>query len=153
MIRFSVVVPVYRAAETIGRCVASICAQTVKELEIILVDDGSPDGSGDVCRQLAEKDSRIRVIHQVNGGPSRARNTGIEAARGEWIIFCDADDEMLPDACQRYLDAASLQQADVVIADIQRRETDGRVNHVHLFRDDGRNCRAGAFRTRHSGPG
>lgn len=88
----SVIVPVYNRKETLARCVKSLLDQTFSELEIILVDDGSTDGSGAVCNALSREDIRIRVIHRENGGVSSARNAGIEAAKGEYLMFMDSDD-------------------------------------------------------------
>jgi len=88
----SVIIPVYRAKEYLCECLDSILAQTYVNFELILVDDGSPDGSGDICDEYAEKDARVRVIHKENGGVSSARNRGMEEASGEWIAFVDADD-------------------------------------------------------------
>lgn len=88
----TVIVPVYNIIEYLPRCVASIQNQTHQNLEIILVDDGSTDGTGSLCDELAEKDSRILVIHKENGGSSSARNKGLEIARGEAIGFIDSDD-------------------------------------------------------------
>ena len=79
----SVIVPVYKRKETLGRCVQSLRSQTYEELEIILVDDGSTDGSGALCTELSKEDVRIRVIRKENGGVSSARNAGIEAAKGD----------------------------------------------------------------------
>ena len=88
----SVIVPVYNRKETLERCVQSLRGQTYPDLEIILVDDGSTDGSGALCNALAREDVRIRVIHKENGGVSSARNAGIEAAKGEYLMFTDSDD-------------------------------------------------------------
>lgn len=88
----SVIVPVYRVEEYLPECVDSILAQTYRDFELILVDDGSPDNCGAICDAYAAKDSRIRVIHQENQGLSGARNTGIDAAAGEYITFVDSDD-------------------------------------------------------------
>jgi len=88
----SVIVPVYKAELYLGKCLDSIINQTYRNLEIILVDDGSPDNSGAICDEYAKKDSRITVIHKENGGVSSARNAGLEAAGGAWIGFVDADD-------------------------------------------------------------
>ena len=95
--KVSVVIPVYNVERYLERCVQSVQRQTYQNIEIILIDDGSPDGSGLLCDQLAEKDQRIRVIHQENQGLSGARNTGIHNATGEYIIFMDSDDEWLLD--------------------------------------------------------
>ena len=88
----SVIVPVYKAERYLNECIDSILAQTFSDFELILVDDGSPDRSGEICDQYAAKDSRIRVIHKPNGGVSSARNAGLDVAKGEWITFIDADD-------------------------------------------------------------
>ena len=88
----SVIVPVYNRKETLERCVQSLRGQTYPDLEIILVDDGSTDGSGALCNALAREDVRIRVIHKENGGVSSARNAGIEMAKGEYLMFTDSDD-------------------------------------------------------------
>ncbi len=97
----SVIVPVYEAEAYIADCVASICGQTYKNLEIILVNDGSKDKSGEICNALAQKDCRIRVIHKENGGPSSARNAGLDIAAGEYVGFIDADDWIAPDMYER----------------------------------------------------
>lgn len=88
----SVIVPIYNVEKYIHKCVDSIINQTYKNLEIILVDDGSPDNCGKICDEYAEKDSRIKVIHKENGGVAEARNTGLDNAKGEWIAFIDSDD-------------------------------------------------------------
>lgn len=93
----SVVVPVYNAEEYIARCVESILTQTYDKLELILVDDGSPDGSGGICDEYALKDKRIRVIHTINCGVSHARNTGLDNATGKYIVFVDSDDWVEPE--------------------------------------------------------
>lgn len=94
----SIVVPVYKVEKYLPRCVASLQAQDYPKLEILLVDDGSPDGSGAMCDAFAAADSRIRVIHKSNGGLGSARNAGIEAARGEYLAFVDSDDWVDGDA-------------------------------------------------------
>lgn len=88
----SIIVPVYNSAKYLSGCVNSILAQTYKNIELILVDDGSKDDSGKICDSYASKDSRVKVIHQQNGGISRAQNAGLDAARGEFIAFADNDD-------------------------------------------------------------
>lgn len=89
---FSIVIPVYNTVRELERCVNSITVQTYSDFEVILVDDGSKDGSGELCDRLSEKDNRIRTIHKVNGGCSEARNTGIRAAVGRYLMFVDSDD-------------------------------------------------------------
>ena len=88
----SVIVPVYKVEKYLPRCIESVLKQTYKNFELILVDDGSPDNSGKICDEYALRDNRIKVIHKENGGVSSARNTGIDAANGEYINFIDSDD-------------------------------------------------------------
>ena len=95
--KVSVVIPVYNVKPYLERCVNSVLRQTYKDLEIILVDDGSTDGSGELCDDIASRDQRIQVIHQKNQGLSGARNTGIRHAQGDFLIFMDSDDEWLLD--------------------------------------------------------
>lgn len=92
----SVIVPAYRAEATLAGCAASVLAGAPAGLELILVEDGSPDGTGALCDRLAAGDCRVRAVHRPNGGASAARNTGLEAARGRWITFVDADDLLRP---------------------------------------------------------
>lgn len=96
MTKISVIVPVYKVEKYIGECINSILAQTFKNFELILVDDGSPDKSGEICDSYAKKDNRIKVFHKKNGGVSSARNFGIDKAVGEWLCFIDSDDTILP---------------------------------------------------------
>lgn len=104
----SVIVPVYNALATLPRCVKSILAQSHRQLELLLVDDGSTDGSDGLCDALALADERIQVIHQKNGGVSTARNAGLAAAAGRWVVFVDADDALAPHA----LESALIAQAE-----------------------------------------
>lgn len=92
----SVIIPVYNAADCLSFCMNCVTGQTYEELEIILVDDGSTDGSSDLCDSWADKDSRIKVLHKENGGVSSARNMGLDACRGDYIGFVDADDRIEP---------------------------------------------------------
>lgn len=93
----SMIVPIYKVEKYLGQCIESLIAQTYRNLQIILVDDGSPDRSGEICEEYAKKDDRILVIHKENGGLSDARNAGIEKAAGEWLCFIDSDDYIAPD--------------------------------------------------------
>lgn len=88
----SIIVPVYDAEQFLDRCIESALHQTYQNLEIVLVDDGSPDRCGDICDRHAKEDNRIVVIHQENAGPSAARNTGLDAAKGDFIYFLNSDD-------------------------------------------------------------
>lgn len=99
----SVIIPVYRSEATLERCIESVCRQTYRDLEIIMIVEGAPDASGILADRLAETDGRIRVIHQPNQGVSHARNTGIEAARGEYIQFVDSDDYVDSRLCESLL--------------------------------------------------
>ena len=90
----SVIVPVYKAEDTLRNCVDSILKQTNRDFELLLIDDGSPDSCRDICDTYAAKDARVRVWHKENGGVSTARNLGLEVACGEWIAFVDADDSV-----------------------------------------------------------
>lgn len=103
--KISVIVPVYKVEKYIHECVDSILGQTYHNLEIILVDDGSPDNCGQICDEYAKKDPRIKVIHQQNQGLSMARNNGIEIASGDYIGFVDSDDHILPKMYQAMLSA------------------------------------------------
>lgn len=105
----SVIVPVYQAEVYLPRCMESIQTQTWQEYEIILVDDGSEDGGGALCDSFARQDARIRVVHQKNQGLSAARNTGIAHAKGDWIVFIDADDAVSPHYLE-YLYRAAVEQ-------------------------------------------
>ena len=111
----SIIVPVFNAAEFLPRCIDSILCQKFSNLELLLVDDGSTDGSHELCDRLAEKDSRIRVFHKKNGGVSSARNLGLKNAEGEWICFVDSDDVLLPHGLQTMMDGVS-EDVDLVMA-------------------------------------
>ena len=101
----SIIVPVYRVESYLSRCVDSLLAQTYQNLEIILVDDGSPDQCPQICEDYAKKEERIHVIHQENRGLSGARNAGIDVAKGEYLAFVDSDDYVSDDYIQVMYDA------------------------------------------------
>ncbi len=109
----SFIVPVYKSENTLSRCIESLRNQTVEDLEILLVDDGSPDGSGRLCDEWAARDRRIRVLHKENGGVSSARNAGIQAAKGDYLIFTDSDDYVEPDLAEKLL--AEMDDGDLAI--------------------------------------
>ena len=117
----SVIVPVYNVETYLDRCIQSIASQTYKNLEIILVDDGSPDRSGAICDQWAAKDDRIRVIHKENGGAGLARNVAMDQARGSFLSFIDSDDYIEP---HMYAHLLSLMADDVDIAECALLETE-----------------------------
>ena len=116
----SVIVPVYNVAAYLDRCVKSIVNQTYADLEIILVDDGSPDQCGTMCDNWAMKDKRIKVVHKENGGLSDARNAGIEVASGDYIGFVDSDDWIEPDMYQDLLEAVEREGAELAVTGINR---------------------------------
>lgn len=111
----SIVVPVYNGERYIDDCMKRLLEQTYAPLEILLVDDGSRDGSGGICDRYAAEISRVRAIHQENGGPSRARNTGIAQAQGKYLLFTDVDDLLQADAVEKNVRIAEECDADVLM--------------------------------------
>ena len=111
----SIIVPVYKVESCLQKCIDSILAQTLTRFELILVNDGSPDKSGDICDQYAQNDARIKVIHQKNKGVSSARNTGIDIATGEYLAFVDPDDAILPEMYEILLNYSLRHDADMVV--------------------------------------
>lgn len=109
----SVIIPIYKVEKYLVRCVESILNQTYKNLEIILVDDGSPDNCGEMCDNLALQDNRIKVIHKQNGGLSDARNAGIAASSGELLTFIDSDDYIAPDMIKHLFYLMQKHSADI----------------------------------------
>ena len=116
--KISVIVPVYGVEQYLDKCIESIVGQTYENLEIILVDDGSPDNCPAMCDKWARKDSRIKVIHKENGGLSDARNVGIEAATGEYLAFVDSDDWLNTEMYQKLYDAMIKEDADYCACNI-----------------------------------
>ena len=112
----SIVVPIYATEEYLPACIESLCNQTYKNIQIILVDDQSPDKCPEICDEYAKKDSRIIVIHQKNKGVSGARNTGLCNATGDYIMFVDSDDELYPDAVNILLKDSLEYEADIAWA-------------------------------------
>ena len=110
----SVIVPVYNVEAYLEECADSLLQQTLREIEIILVDDGSTDSSGQICDRYAARDPRIRVIHQENGGLSAARNRGIDLAQADCVMFVDSDDWVAPDYCRKPWEAMQKSGADLV---------------------------------------
>lgn len=121
----TVIIPVYNVEKFLDQCVNSIIHQTYRNLEIILVDDGSPDQCPQMCDAWAQKDSRIRVIHKQNQGLGMARNTGIEHATGEYICFFDSDDFVASDTIEKAYTAAKEGCSDIVVFGVQRVNADG----------------------------
>ncbi len=116
----SVIVPVYQVEEFLARCVDSLLRQTYRNIEVILVDDGSPDRCGEICDQYARRDPRIRVIHKDNGGLSDARNAGIGSAKGDFISFVDSDDWVHDEYIERLYRLLKSRDADIAICDFIR---------------------------------
>lgn len=112
MPEISVIVPVYRAEDFLRRAADSVLRQTFSDFELLLIDDGSPDGSGALCDAIATEDSRVRVIHKQNGGVSSARNVGMDEAKGRFLAFLDADDWFSPEALATLYELAIQNQAD-----------------------------------------
>ena len=125
MPQVSIIVPVYKTEKYLTRCVESLLTQTLDDIEIILVDDGSPDNCGQLCDAFAEEDKRIRVVHKRNGGLSSARNAGLAEAHGTYVGFVDSDDDVEPDMYEKMLQAAEAYQVDFVMADYRRVARDG----------------------------
>lgn len=120
----SVVIPVYKVEAYLDRCVESVVRQSYEKLEILLVDDGSPDRCGAMCDAWAGKDSRIRVLHQKNAGLGAARNRGTEIAVGEFVTYVDSDDYLAPDAIELLLRLLREQGAEIAVADCVKTQED-----------------------------
>lgn len=127
----SVIVPMYNVEKYVEQCIESIIHQTYQDLEIILVDDGSPDQSGEIAERYRLLDQRISVFHKENGGLSDARNYGIEMAHGQYITFVDSDDFLLPDMIERLVNAAEDEQADLVECKNCRCREEDDISHIH----------------------
>lgn len=112
----SVIIPIYNVEEYLDECIGGMLSQSFSDFELILVDDGSPDRSGEICDEYGKKDGRIRVIHCENGGPAKARNYGLDTARGRYICFADSDDQTASDYLETLVNAAKEYDADIVQA-------------------------------------
>lgn len=121
----SIIIPVYKVEQFLDKCVESIVGQTYDALEILLVDDGSPDRCPELCDRWAERDNRVRVIHKPNEGVGKARNTGLEAASGEYIMFVDSDDYLPPDAVEVLVKRMTADGSDMAIGKNLRVYEDG----------------------------
>ena len=127
MPKVSIIVPVYKAEQYLHRCIDSILSQSFTDWECILVDDGSPDSSGAICDEYAQKYARIRVIHKENGGVSSARNVALERIAGEWLTFVDSDDCLYPNALQRWVEVAEHNNLDLIQCHFNREYKEGQV--------------------------
>lgn len=121
----SIIVPIYNVEKYLKRCVDSLLAQSYSNLEIILVDDGSPDNCPVICDDYAERDHRVKVIHKPNGGLSDARNVGIAISKGEYITFVDSDDYVASDCIDTFIISAMQNNADIVCAGLEIVDGDG----------------------------
>ena len=131
--KISIIVPVYKVEKYLDKCVQSLLSQTYKYIEVILVNDGSPDSCPAMCDTYAEKDSRIKTIHKSNGGLSDARNAGLREATGEDILFVDSDDYIDLDACDRLLAMIGDNKPDIVVGNAKRIEDENELLIQHRF--------------------
>lgn len=120
MPKVSIIIPVYNAEQVLGRCVDSVLAQEFKDFELLLMDDGSTDGTAAICDAYAERDGRVRVIHKENSGVSDTRNQALRLAGGEYLQFLDADDWITPEATRLFVRAAEESGAELVVSDFYR---------------------------------
>ena len=133
--QISVIIPIYNVEKYLSDCVESVLKQTYTDLEIILVDDGSQDASGQICDDYAKQDSRVQVIHKKNGGLSSARNAGIDQATGQYFFFLDSDDWIEPKTCEVALQTLKQKQVDVVMWSYIRESKKGS-KKKHIFDSD-----------------
>ena len=115
----SIIVPVYKTERYLRKCIDSLISQTLKNIEIIIVDDGSPDNSGIICDEYAKKDDRIKVVHKENQGLGMARNTGLENATGKYIGFVDSDDYVMPQMYEVLFNAANAEDYELALSGIR----------------------------------
>lgn len=141
----SVVIPVYNVEAYLARCVDSVLAQSLQDLQIILVDDGSPDGCPQICDEYAGRDARIRVIHKKNGGLASARNAGMDAAEGKWLFFLDSDDWLEPDGLETLMAVGEEQQVDFVRYRAIRSGWPGMAEHAPCMVEPVRELRHGYY--------
>ena len=133
MPKISIIVPVYKAENYIRRCLDSIKNQTFTDWECILVDDGSPDGSGKICDEYAEKDERFRVFHQENQGVSAARNRGLDNMKGKYCMFVDSDDTLLGDVMTRIIEVVENHSVDLYIFQTTYHKENGSIIESNFF--------------------
>ena len=134
--KVSIIVPVYNAEKSIGRCIDSILNQEYTDFELLLMDDGSKDASGAICDEYAAKDARVKVIHKANSGVSDTRNQALDLAGGTYLQFLDADDWITPNATRLLVEAAEQHHCDMVIADFYR-VVGERVSHKGAIEEEG----------------
>ena len=132
----SVVVPVYNVKDYLYECIDSIKNQTYKNIEIILVDDGSTDGSSQICDELAKEDERIKLIHKENGGLSDARNVGLNYSNGEYIIFIDSDDLISKIMIEQMINSMLINDADISACTFKTFKNNNDINYVEKLKDE-----------------
>lgn len=115
--KISVIIPVYNTENYLRECLDSILAQTFTDFEVLVINDGSTDGSVEICDEYAQKDARVKVFHKENGGVSSARNLGLDNAKGEWIAFVDSDDLLLDNALKNYFVITERESVDIIFSD------------------------------------
>lgn len=115
----SIIIPVYNSANFLDKCISSVLSQSYTNFELLLINDGSTDLSGEICDYYAQNDSRVKVIHKTNGGASSARNIGLDQAKGEWITFVDSDDWVHEDFLKKRYELAIAEDADVSYCDVE----------------------------------
>ena len=131
----SVIIPVYNVEEYLRECIDSVLNQTFSDFEVILVNDGSTDSSGEICDEYVEKDERVTVIHQKNGGLSVARNIGLSEANGKYVYFLDSDDYISENALATLLNIAENDSSDIVFFDaVSFTDTDDFTVHQNYIR-------------------
>lgn len=135
MSKVSVIIPVYNVEAYLPKCIESVQNQTEKDIEIILVDDGSTDSCGEICDQYAEKDFRIKVIHQKNGGLGAARNSGLSVAQSLYVVFVDSDDYIEETLIEKALSTSEKFEADIVMYGYQKVSENGTVLYTYEFPD------------------
>lgn len=132
----SIIVPIYNVEKYLGKCVESILNQDYQNIEVILVDDGTKDNSGKIADRKAEKDKRVKVIHQKNSGVSAARNAGIEKAQGKYVCFVDADDYVMSDFISYYYHLIKQNKADIALTPFPRKFNETSIYHQEQSKED-----------------
>ena len=127
----SVIIPVYNGEKYIAKCIESLLCQTLRDIEVIVVNDGSKDGTLNIINQFSKRDRRVIVVDKVNEGVSVARNTGIIRSRGQWIAFSDVDDYYYPDGLQNLFNAANITGARIILGNANKISIDGKINQRH----------------------
>lgn len=130
----SIIIPVYKVEKYLSKCIESIFKQTYFDLELILVDDGSPDKCPEICDTYASKDERVVVIHQKNAGVSAARNAGLEKAKGEYIGFVDPDDWIAPEMYKKMISELESSESDLAICGYEYYDEDYHVDEQRRYK-------------------